>query len=53
MKQKLTLKTEVALKMIQLIAGSKAFHSMILKMKFGVEEVLTRFSPVNLDYKCS
>ena len=30
--------------MIQLISGSRAFHFVILKMKFGIQEVISPYS---------
>ena len=36
-----TVYPEVALETIQLISRSKAFHSAISKMKFGVQEVIS------------
>ena len=38
------IKLEIAFEMIQLIAGSKAFHSAILKMNFDVQEVISPYS---------
>ena len=40
--------------MIQLIAGSRALHSAILKMSFGIQEIFfSLFSPQNLTFKYS
>ena len=47
------IQPKVALEMMQLIAGSKAFHLEILKMKFSVQEVISFDSPQNLDFKHS
>ena len=36
-----TIKPKVALEMIQLIFGFKAFHFAISKMKFGIQDVIS------------
>ena len=35
------IKPKIVIEMIQLIAGSKDFYSVILKIKFGVQEMIS------------
>ena len=52
MKRKTCTLTQSKLEIIQLIAESKGFHYVILKTKFGVEEVIFfLFCPLILDFK--
>ena len=41
---KLIIKPNVTLELIQLIAGSKAFHSAITKTKFDIQEAISPHS---------